>query len=141
MKQKVALYELKQAKGIKANTFAHLVSTSLYEKRFGPYFTPPIVVGLDRAAEGYDVTLTHYDSIGCLSESDNFATAGTGSDFLTGACESFYKPNMEPEDLFETVAQCFLSGINRDAFSGWGATVYVLTPDELVVRDIKTRMD
>ncbi len=32
----------------------------------------------------------------------------------------------EPEDLFETVTQCLMSGADRDALSGWGAIVYVM---------------
>ena len=31
-----------------------------------------------------------------------------------------------PEELFETVSQCLLSGMDRDALSGWGAVVYVM---------------
>lgn len=31
-----------------------------------------------------------------------------------------------PEHLFETVSQCLLSGMDRDALSGWGAVVYVM---------------
>ena len=32
----------------------------------------------------------------------------------------------EPDELFETVAQCLLSGVDRDALSGWGGIVYVM---------------
>ncbi len=32
----------------------------------------------------------------------------------------------EPEELFETVTQCLMSGADRDALSGWGAIVYVM---------------
>ncbi len=31
-----------------------------------------------------------------------------------------------PEELFETTAQCLLSGVDRDALSGWGAIIYVV---------------
>lgn len=31
---------------MKPHTFAHLVGTTLYEHRFGPFFVSPIVVGL-----------------------------------------------------------------------------------------------
>jgi len=31
-----------------------------------------------------------------------------------------------PEDLFETLSQCLLSGVDRDALSGWGAIVHVV---------------
>lgn len=35
-------------------------------------------------------------------------------------------PEQESEELFETVSQCLLSGMDRDALSGWGAVVYVM---------------
>jgi 20S proteasome subunit beta 3 len=31
-----------------------------------------------------------------------------------------------PEELFETTAQCLISGMDRDALSGWGAVIYVV---------------
>ena len=53
---------------MKPSTFANLVSTSLYEKRFGPYFVTPIVVGIE---ENKPFICT-YDSIGSIDK-DNFA--------------------------------------------------------------------
>lgn len=53
---------------MKPETFANLVGSSLYEKRFGPYFVSPIVAGLQ---DGTPILAT-YDSIGCKSDLDNF---------------------------------------------------------------------
>lgn len=44
---KLNLYRLREGRDMKPTMFANLVSTSLYEKRFGPYFVTPIVVGLE----------------------------------------------------------------------------------------------
>ncbi len=54
---------------MKPSTFANLVSTSLYEKRFGPYFVTPIVIGIE---DGAPVICT-YDSIGSIDK-DHFAS-------------------------------------------------------------------
>eukprot|EP00831_Metopus_contortus_P013510 TRINITY_DN15483_c0_g1_i3.p2 TRINITY_DN15483_c0_g1~~TRINITY_DN15483_c0_g1_i3.p2 ORF type:complete len:112 (+),score=27.03 TRINITY_DN15483_c0_g1_i3:72-407(+) len=51
---------------------------------------------------------------------------------LYGACESFYKEGMGPEELFEVISQALLSCVHRDILSGWGAYVYILTPTELI---------
>jgi 20S proteasome subunit beta 3 len=48
---------------------------------------------------------------------------------------------MAPEELFETISNCLLSAIDRDSLSGWGAYVYLLTPEGLTVRALKTRQD
>jgi 20S proteasome subunit beta 3 len=48
---------------------------------------------------------------------------------------------MEPEELFETLSQCLMSGQDRDALSGWGAIVHVVTLDKTITRTLKGRMD
>ena len=85
--------------------------------------------------------ICNYDSIGCLDRSPDFKCCGTGSDFLLGVCEAFYKPDLGPDELFEVVSNCLLSALDRDSLSGWGAYVYVLTPEGVTVRALKTRMD
>lgn len=60
---------------------------------------------------------------------------------MYGVCETFYKENMNPEELFDVISNSLLSAMDRDSLSGWGARVYILTPTELIVRDLKTRQD
>eukprot|EP00351_Strombidinopsis_sp_SopsisLIS2011_P007351 CAMPEP_0116870158 /NCGR_PEP_ID=MMETSP0463-20121206/15_1 /TAXON_ID=181622 /ORGANISM="Strombidinopsis sp, Strain SopsisLIS2011" /LENGTH=195 /DNA_ID=CAMNT_0004506313 /DNA_START=44 /DNA_END=631 /DNA_ORIENTATION=+ len=142
MKFKTNLYSLKEGREIKAGTFSKLVATSLYEKRFGPYFVAPVVAGLDKKSETeYEPVICTYDSIGYREHNGQFEVAGTGSELLYGVCESFYKPNLEPDQLFEVISNCLLSALDRDSLSGWGAYVYILTPNELTVRALKTRQD
>lgn len=33
----------------------------------------------------------------------------------------------EPEELFETISQTLMNAVDRDAFSGWGAVVHVMS--------------
>ena len=66
---------------------------------------------------------------------------GTMPEALYGVCESLWKPNMEPDELFEVTAQCLLAGLNRDALSGWGSVVYVITKDKTYAKSLKGRMD
>uniref|UniRef100_A0A453HNH4 Uncharacterized protein n=1 Tax=Aegilops tauschii subsp. strangulata TaxID=200361 RepID=A0A453HNH4_AEGTS len=37
-----------------------------------------------------------------------------------------YKPDMEPEELFETISQALLSSIDCDCLSGWGGYVLIV---------------
>jgi 20S proteasome subunit beta 3 len=110
--------------------------------RFGPYFVSPVIAGLDKISDTeYKPTICTYDSIGYREHSGVFECAGTASELLMGVCETFYKPDLEPEQLFEVVSNCLLSAMDRDSLAGWGAYVYILTPTELIVRSLKTRMD
>lgn len=57
---------------------------------------------------------------------DDFVVAGTCGDNLYGVCETFYKPGLGPDDLFETLSQCLLAAVDRDAISGWGGVVHIM---------------
>eukprot|EP01015_Nassula_variabilis_P010462 TRINITY_DN183_c0_g1_i7.p3 TRINITY_DN183_c0_g1~~TRINITY_DN183_c0_g1_i7.p3 ORF type:complete len:127 (+),score=35.19 TRINITY_DN183_c0_g1_i7:66-446(+) len=117
------------------NTFANLVSTTLYSKRFSPYFVSPIVAGLEKGQP----VLTTYDSIGCLTKTEEFVVGGTAAETLYGIAEAFYRPNLNPDELGEIVAQILVSGCDRDILSGWGGVVYVLTEDGLSTKILKTK--
>ncbi len=47
----------------------------------------------------------------------------------------------ESEQLFETISQALLNAVDRNALSGWGAVVHVITPTEIISRTLKTRQD
>jgi len=66
---------------------------------------------------------------------------GTAPDSLYGMCESMWREGMGPEELFETTVQCLMSGQDRDALSGWGAIIHVITPTKVITRTLKGRMD
>jgi len=132
------MYKLREERAIKPSTFGHLVSATLYEKRFGPYFVSPVIAGLEPDGSVY---IAGMDSIGAIETAKDFMVAGSAPDSLSGMCESMYRPDMAPEELFETLSQCLLSGVDRDALSGWGAIVHVVTKDEVITRTLKGRMD
>ena len=45
---KVNMYRLREERDISPQTFANLVSSSLYERRFGPWFVSPVVAGINQ---------------------------------------------------------------------------------------------
>merc|ERR1719384_1976529 len=101
------LYELREEREMTPKVFTNLVSKTLYEKRFGPYFCEPVIAGLDEDGTPY---ITGMDSLGAMETSKDFMVAGTAPDSLWGVCESFFKPDLGPDELFETISQCLLSG-------------------------------
>ena len=114
------------------------VAEAPFLRRFGPYFCEPVIAGLDKANKPY---LCGMDLLGAQVYTDDFIVAGDCTEALYGLCESMYRPNLEPDDLFETLAQCLLSGVDRDCLAGWGCVVHVLTPEGLTTRKLKGRMD
>ena len=73
---------------------SNVVSTILYEKRFGPYFVEPVVCGLEEKDGELVPYISAYDLIGAGLFAEDFVLAGTSSEALYGLCESFYKPDL-----------------------------------------------
>ena len=81
------------------------------------------------------------DLIGAPVYTNDFVVGGTCSEQLYGMCEATYRPNMEPDDLFETISQCLLASVDRDCLAGWGAVVHIITPNGVITRKLKSRQD
>ena len=106
--------------------------------RFAPWFVEPVIVGLDEDNNPY---LSGTDLIGAPVFTNDYVITGTCTNNLNGMCEAFFKPDMEPEELFETVSQCLLGAMDRDALSGWGAEVHVITSEGVTSRRLRARQD
>jgi 20S proteasome subunit beta 3 len=132
------LYELNEHRELSPEAFSALVSTMLYEKRFGPWFCEPIVAGLKDDNTPF---LSGMDLIGAPIFTKDFVVSGTCTQNMHGMCESLYRPNLEPQELFEVISQCLLSAVDRDALSGWGAEVYIITSEGVHKKTIKCRQD
>jgi 20S proteasome subunit beta 3 len=105
------------------------------------------------------------DLLGAPVVTDTFAVSGTCTSNLRGMCEAMYRPDLVcswrsvsysplnvtliyclhlsqgPEELFEVVSQCLLAAVDRDAISGWGAEVHIVTPEGTLTRTLKCRQD
>jgi len=132
------LYALREEREMAPKTLMNMIATSLYEKRFGPYFVEPVVAGLD---DDNNPHVCAYDFIGAMSTADDFVVSGTSSEQLFGVCESFYRKDMNPDELFETISQCLLAAVDRDCLAGWGGIVHVITPGGVTTKTLKGRMD
>lgn len=139
LRYKTNLYRLREERSPSPRTFANLISTSLYEKRFGPWFVSPVVAGLDgKTGQPF---ICGFDSIGCIDFAKDFIVSGTASDQLFGTCEGLWEPDLGPDDLFETISQALLNAVDRDALSGWGAHVYIIEKGKVTKRLLKGRQD
>jgi 20S proteasome subunit beta 3 len=132
------MYKLREHRELKPESFSALVSTMLYEKRFGPWFCEPVIAGLDENNKPF---LSGMDLIGAPVFTDDFVVSGTCTSNLHGTCEAMYRKDMDPENLFEVLSQCLLASMDRDALSGWGAVVHIITADGVITRHLKTRQD
>lgn len=100
---------------------AHIL---LFSHRFGPFFVEPIVAGFDtKTNKPYLATM---DLIGCVTETDEFALAGTCGEQMYGMSEALWQPDLTADELFESVSQAMMNAFDRDAISGMGAIVHIM---------------
>ncbi|KAL0205176.1 hypothetical protein P9112_000483 [Eukaryota sp. TZLM1-RC] len=132
------LYKLREDRDIQPKAFAHMLSSLLYEKRFAPYFNEPIVAGLKADGSPYVCTM---DLLGTITETNDFVVAGTCTEMLLGTSESLWRPDLNEDELLDVISQCLMASVNRDAVSGWGGQVKIITPDNIRTVDLKSRLD
>ena len=101
---KVNMYRLREERNISPQTMANLVSSSLYEKRFGPYFVSPVIAGINQTTG--KPFICGFDSIGCIDFAKDFIVSGTASDQLFGTCEGLWEPDLVSFSREEGVCVC-----------------------------------
>ena len=92
MRYKVNMYRLREERQISPQTLANLVSSSLYERRFGPFFVSPVIAGINHTTG--KPFICGFDSIGCIDFAKDFIVSGTASDQLFGTCEGLWEPDL-----------------------------------------------
>lgn len=103
------------------NSIAKLISVMLFERRYFPLLTQVIIGGVDDKPAIYTL-----DPLGSLL-SDDFAVAGTGSEMAIGVIEASFKPNMSEKEAKELAVKAIRSAVSRDAASGDGVDMLVIT--------------
>ena len=124
---------------IPPRALAMLTSHILYNRKNAPYYVEPLVIGLEAEKteritdEETSVILRPYlcsfDMIGARSQSDSFVCAGAASKSLHGTAEALWKKDASPEELVQLCGEAFLSALERDCLSGYGALVYLVSAD------------
>jgi 20S proteasome subunit beta 3 len=107
----------------------------LYQRRSSPFYVEPVIAGWetrtkdDKEKPKISPYLCVQDVIGAMSRSDSFVCAGVASSNLYGTAEALWRPNLEDDELVEICGKAFLSALERDCLSGYGATLYLLKQD------------
>ncbi|KAB7499408.1 Proteasome subunit beta type-3 [Armadillidium nasatum] len=123
LKFRIKMYEMREGRRVQPKVLMAMIQNLLYERRFGPYFVSPIIAGLDENDKPY---ICCFDLIGCSTDPEDFVTAGTCEESLYGLCETLWRKDLEPDDLFEVISQSLLNAVDRDAISGMGAVVHII---------------
>lgn len=84
LEAQVTIYQNKHHENPDIHCISQLLSVILYGKRFFPYYTFNLLVGIDMKGQAYVFT---YDAIGNF-ESTAYSAHGTGSNLITSILDS-----------------------------------------------------
>ena len=118
------LYELDAGVRISTKSMGKMVSNYLYSRKMYPLYTNLVVAGVDKDGP----RLYTLDAIGSLIP-DDYGAAGTGMLMAIGILEAEYKPDMTVAAGEELVEKTIRAAIKRDAMSGNGIDLLIITKD------------
>lgn len=123
LKYNIAMYELENDKVATPTNVAKILSLLLYQGRFsGIYYAEVIVGGMD----GSSPRIFVLDPAGGLME-ESFAAIGTGAQIATGVLERGFREGMSEEEAIELSERAMREAIARDALSGDGIDMLIIT--------------
>jgi proteasome beta subunit len=120
----VELYKLKRNAPMSVEACATLTANILAARRFFPYFVQLIIGGLDPKGPH----LYSLDMAGGSLE-DTYISTGSGSPFVYGVLEDHYRDGMELKDGVDLAIRAVHAAMKRDAVSGEGMDVVVISAD------------
>jgi proteasome beta subunit len=124
MRAQANLYDLDAGHRITTKSLAKLISNFLYSRKMAPLYTNIIVAGIDLDGP----KLYTLDAIGSLIP-DDYGVTGTGMLMSVGILEADYKPDMSIEQGIKLVEKAIRNSIKRDAMSGNGIDLLIITKD------------
>jgi proteasome beta subunit len=118
------LYSLETNIPVSVRAAAKLMGNLLFQSRFYPYITQIIVGGIDEEGP----KLFALDPLGSVIE-DKYASVGTGAELAIGILEAEYKEALTVEEAKELVKKAVKAAVSRDAGSGNGIDLLIITKD------------
>jgi proteasome beta subunit len=134
----VALYRLRHGVRISVESAATLTANILHSSRFYPFFVQTLLGGVDDNGPA----LFSLDPTGGTME-DNMVSTGSGSPVAYGLLEDRYNEDIDIEEGIDIAVRAIQSAMERDAFSGNGILVAVVTKEGfkmLPEEEVKSRL-
>lgn len=116
-------YELENNRPISVHSAARLLSVILYQNKWLPFISEVIFGGVDESGTHLYVM----DMLGSLIE-DVYAAIGSGAPIAIGIVESRYREELKIEEAAQVAVEAVSAAIKRDALSGDGVDVVIITP-------------
>ncbi|RLI40284.1 proteasome endopeptidase complex, archaeal, beta subunit [Candidatus Bathyarchaeota archaeon] len=126
------LFRLEANRPITVRAVAKLISNLLFSHRLFPLITQTIVGGVDEDGPSLYVL----DVLGS-NIPDNYTAVGSGAEMAMGVLEESYREGMTIDEGKELAKRAIKSAISRDAMSGDGIDILIITKDGIEEESIK----
>ncbi|MDD1696334.1 MAG: archaeal proteasome endopeptidase complex subunit beta [Methanoregula sp.] len=120
------LYQIRRSRPITVGATATLLSNYLNQNRYFPYYVQLLVGGIDESGPSvYSV-----DAMGGATKEEEIVATGSGSPMAYGVLEDRFLPKMNEDAAIDLAIRALKSAMKRDAGSGEGIHVVVITKDK-----------
>jgi len=128
----VELYKLKRSTPMPVEACSTLMANILSGSRYFPYWVQILIGGVDRSGG-------HVFSIDAAGGSlpDKFVSTGSGSPYVYGVLEDHWKEDLSTNDGADLAIRAVTAAMKRDAVSGEGIDVAIITKDGFKMLDDK----
>lgn len=128
------LYQIRRRTNISVGASATLLSNYLNQNRYFPYYVQLLVGGVDDTGSSvYSV-----DAMGGATREDDFVATGSGSPMAFGVLEDRFKADLSEKEAIELAVRALKSAMRRDAGSGEGYQLAVITSEKFEVLEDST---
>ena len=131
------LYTLQRDEKMPIKSAATLMANILNQRKFYPYFVQLIIAGVDSSGP----SVYSLDAAGGAI-ADIYTTTGSGSPYVFGVLEDHYKKGITTDEGVNLAIRALTAAMKRDAASGDGLDIAVLTSDsytDISPKDIEER--
>ena len=116
---KIRKFEIRR--DLPTNSVAKLMSVIMFERRYFPLLTQVVVGGYDTKPQIYTL-----DPLGSLLP-DEYASVGSGAEMALGVLDAQYNSKMNEEDARNLAIKSIKSSLQRDASSGDGIDILIIS--------------
>jgi len=126
LKAQANLYEIERGIKITPRAITTLLSNVLNNNRYYPYIFMPIVGGINKQPQLYELT-----PFGCISKKKKYAVTGSGTELAIGILDSDYKEGMTQDESIQLAVKAIMVSKNRDIYTGGrGISMVIITKND-----------
>ena len=123
------LYQIRRSRAITVGAAATLLSNYLNQNRYFPYYVQLLVGGWD----DHGPSVYSVDAMGGATKEEEIVATGSGSPMAYGVLEDRFRANMSEDEAIDIAIRGLKSAMKRDAGSGEGIHIVVITKDKYEV--------